>query len=138
MPFIGGQLFLFFGDHYTTYHFLFWWQLALSVLTALIFATIPQPRPPVDGDGAQEGKVNDGGGGAGGGGSRYQAPAGARQCDLLCFGQTVRWLEQEEIEDQEVGQDGQDGQEEALLSSGQQGRAAGGETDGPDEQLIYS
>jgi hypothetical protein len=86
MPFVGGQLFLMFKDHYTTYHFLFWWQLALSVVCAIIFATIPEPL--------REDELLAAG--AADGGSqrrRYRAPVGARLCDLVCFGSRVRMLE---------------------------------------------
>ena len=119
MPFIGGQLFSIFKNHYTTYHYLFWWQLILSMVCAVIFATVPEPLPP----GAHIFPAECVGANSSTSEAcavpnslitvmttciylaftgvepprdhstwRYRAPIGARLCDQLCFKRTVRAL----------------------------------------------
>jgi hypothetical protein len=79
MPIIGGQLFSVFKDHFATYHFLFAWQLVLGVVCSLLFATMPAPLPPGQQLTPRDSKKN-----------YYRAPLGARLCDLLCFGYSIR------------------------------------------------
>ena len=71
MPIIGGQLFLLFPDHKTTYHYLFLWQSFLLMVATAIFMTVPTTSE----NKARQAIY-----------SHRKPPLGARLCDYCLFG----------------------------------------------------